>query len=182
MNLEFNKKIRIDAPVETVWRILWDDFDKVDKVLSNVKSCAPLPPGVTGDVTVDGVTGREIDMYDGSTLTELLVRVDKTDRVLSYTISGLPFGVKFVGTWTVSKLSGSGNGDDDDAENKSELILVDTAALSYWPPQFVLYPLLRLQLSAMLDAMLVDVKHYAETGEPSPGKVEAEKKAARTKK
>ena len=43
---------------------------------------------------VDGIAGRELVMYDGSPLIETLVKVDKTERVLSYSIKGLPFGVE----------------------------------------------------------------------------------------
>jgi len=179
MDLEVKRSIIIDKPADVVWKVLWDEFGHADKVLSNVASVNRVFTGDDGDgdaVTVDGISGRELSMVDGSTFTEMLVAVDKTEHVLSYSISGMPFGLVPVGTWTITTVSG------DDGTNKSELTLVDKASLSYWPPRFVLYPVLRSMIPGVFDAMLEDVKHYAETDTPSPAKVEATKKAAENEK
>lgn len=185
MDLEVKRSIVIDKPVDSVWKSLWDEFAHADEVLSNVMSVNKVFTGedaVGGGgsdgevVTAEGISGRELSMVDGSTYTEMLVKVDNTSHTLSYSISGLPFGIIPVATWTVASASGG------DAKNKSELILVDKMSLSYWPPRFVLYPVLQSQIPGAFDAMLADVKHYAETGKPSPAKVEATKKAAENEK
>ena len=162
---------------EEVWRVLWDGTssnfgDGIAKILSNVKACNEVIAD-GGEVKVDGIYGRELAMMDGSTFTEMLVKVDKENHILSYSISGLPFGIVPVGTWIVSKVDGD--------DTKSNLELVDNAELSYWPPRFLAYPILALMIPGVFDAMLADVKHYAETGEPSPAKVEAQKKVSETK-
>lgn len=176
MNFEVKRSIVIDKPVEDVWKILWDEstnaFEGVWNILSNVKACNEAFS--EGDVTVDGISGRELAMMDGSTYTEMLEKVDKENHILSYSIAGAPFGLTPVATWTVSK---SSSGDD----TKSEVVLVEKATLSYWPPQFLAYPVFSLQLPGVFDAMLSDVKHFAETGVASPAKVEAAKKTPETK-
>ena len=173
MNLEVKRSIVIEKPVEVVWKLLWDGSaetfgEGVAKILSNVKATNKVL--TDGPNQVDGISGRELAMVDGSIFIEMLETVDKENHILSYSISGIPFGVVPVGTWRISSVK-------DDA-NKAELSVTDEATLSYWPPQFLAYPVFSFMLPGVFDAMLSDIKHFAETGEPSPAKVEAMKKVA----
>uniref|UniRef100_A0A7S0ARK6 SRPBCC family protein n=1 Tax=Minutocellus polymorphus TaxID=265543 RepID=A0A7S0ARK6_9STRA len=177
MNFEVKRSIVIEKPVEDVWNLLWDGSadtfgEGIAKILSNVKATNKVL--TDGQFQVNGISGRELSMVDGSFYTEMLRRVDEENRILSYDISGIPFGIVPTGTWTVSNAK-------DDA-NKTELSVTDVATLSYWPPQFLAYPVFTLMLPGVFDAMLADIKHYAETGEPSPAKVEAINKCASKKK
>ena len=161
----------IDKPVDDVWKLLWngsaDTFGEgIAKILSNVKATNKVL--TDGPIQVNGISGRELAMVDGSIYTEMLQKVDEETRILSYTISGIPFGIVPTGTWIVSDVEGDAG--------KAELSVTDQATLSYWPPQFLAYPIFSLMLPGVFDAMLADIKHYAETGNPSPVKVEAMKK------
>lgn len=176
MDLVVKRSIIIDKPVDDVWKFLWDDFDSLHKSFANVKECKLLKEGDEGGVVegvdavvVNGICGREILLADGQTVKEMLIKVDKENGILSYNLIGMPMGLPLIGTWYVSK---SGDGDD-----KAQLEVEDKINLSYWPPTFLMYPLLKIMLPGVADAMLSDCKHYVETGEPSPAKVEAMKKA-----
>ena len=171
MNLEVKRSIVIEKPVDVVWKLLWDGSaetfgEGIEKMLSNVKATNKVL--TDGPNQVDGISGRELAMMDGSIFTEILETVDEKNRVLSYSISGIPFAIVPIGTWRVSNVK-------DDA-NKAELSVTDEAALSYWPPQFLAYPVFSLMIPGVFDAMLSDIKHFAETGKPSPAKMEAIKK------
>ena len=171
MNLEVKRSIVIEKPADVVWKLLWDGSaetfgDGVEKMLSNVKATNKVL--TDGPNQVDGISGRELAMMDGSIFTEMLETVDEENRVLSYSISGIPFGIVPTGTWRVGNVK-------DDA-NKAELSVTDEATLSYWPPQFLAYPVFSLMIPGVFDAMLSDIKHFAETGKASPAKVDAMKK------
>ena len=171
MIFEAKRTIVIDKPVDDVWNILWDGSsstfgDGIAKILSNVKATNKVI--TEGAVQVDGICGRELAMMDGSVYTEILEKVDKEKHILSYSISGAPLGAVPVGTWAVSKVEGDAS--------KAELTLSCSTPLSYWPPQFLGYPIFALMIPGVYDAMLDDIKHYAETGEPSPAKKASMKK------
>mmetsp|Transcript_46475 Transcript_46475/g.113190 ORF Transcript_46475/g.113190 Transcript_46475/m.113190 type:complete len:179 (-) Transcript_46475:185-721(-) len=170
---QIKRSVIIDKPIDEVWKLFWDGKDPgkafgemIAKILSNVKESKVLKEG--GDVTVDGICGRELLMMDGSTFKEMLMKVDNENHILRYVLSGLPFG-DIVGTWYLSKAP-------DDAD-KTELAVEDVVELPFWPPKFLLYPILAMIFPGAADGMLSDYKHYAETGEPSPAKLEAMKKA-----
>ena len=101
----------------------------VEKMLSNVKATNKVL--TDGPNQVDGISGRELAMVDGIIFTEMLETVDEENRVLSYSISGIPFGIVPIGTWRVSNVK-------DDA-NKAELSVTDEATLrSFWCTQYFL--------------------------------------------
>ena len=170
------RSVVIDKPIDEVWKLFWDGKDPkkafgelIAEILSAVKESKVMTEG--GDVTVDGVCGRELLMMDGSRFKEMLIKVDNEEHILRYVLSGLPFG-DLIGTWYLSTTT-------DDA-GKTELTVEDVVELPFWPPKFLLYPILAMIFPGAADGMLSDYKHYAETGDPSPAKVEAMKKAEGT--
>ena len=180
MKLIVKKSVTIDKPAEDVWKFLWDDFGDLHKSFSNVKECKLLKEEGTGDktdgsneaaVVVDGISGRELAMMDGSVFTERLISVDKKEHILSYNLIGMPLGVPLVGTWRVSP--------SKEDNTKTELEVEDVVELSYWPPSFIAYPIFSLLMPAAAEGMLEDSKHYIETGEPSPAKAESLKQIKR---
>ena len=177
MDVVVKRTIVIDKYVDDVWKFLWDDFEFLDKSFANVKGCKLLKEGDEGAVVegidsiiVDGICGRELILADGQTAKEVLIKVDKESGTLSYNLIGMPMGLPLIGTWYVSKYGEDGE--------KTQLEVEDKITLSYWPPTFLMYPLLKMVLPGVADAMLSDAKHYVETGEPSPAKLEAMKNEA----
>ncbi len=143
--------IEINRPAADVWAILSDGF-------ADVGDWATAVPSSRGDTT-DDVRYCETPFRGFSEVKETLVHHDDEAMTYTYTASSVP---RWLGrprnSWFVEPL-------DDHRCRAGFRPEIDASAFGK-----VAFRLSGFKLEDLAQEILDDLKHYAETGEPSPSK------------
>ncbi len=150
--MELKKQITVNAPFETVWKILFEDFDKVGDWTTAVDNSVPNPHAKP--VNGEDLGGRICDSPFGRTVENFIDFDERHNRFTYEVESGLPFFVKHgQNTWQVTP--------------KGKQTLVDmhmVMDLNLFPGK-LMQSVMRRQMNNLVDDLLEELKFYAETGE-----------------
>lgn len=162
--MKIQKSVTIDAPADRVWDILGPNYTRAGDWASSVFISEAKP----GTPTVAGapVAGRTCETALGP-FTESIVAYDEARRHIAYSASGakMPGFVRsLVNAWTVVPAG----------PDRAKVTMALSADIAQ-PFRFMMGWMMRRQFDGVLDEAIDDLKVYAETGEPSPRKVEADR-------
>ncbi|MEO1086172.1 MAG: SRPBCC family protein [Acidobacteriota bacterium] len=160
--MKIQRQTTINADSEAVWEVLARRFDQVDEWASSVdrstaRAGAPRVPGAP-------VLGRTCETELGP-FTEAILEFDEDRKVLAYSAAGekMPFFVKSLrNRWSLTAESGA----------RTRIDMLMTADLAI-PFNVFMAPVMKLQMGKILTAVMEELKHFVETGEPHPRKVNA---------
>ena len=153
--MEIKKQITVNAPFETVWKILFDDFDRVGEWTTAVNNSVPNPDAKP--VAGEDLGGRICESPFGRTVENFIDFDERNNRFTYEVASGLPFFVKHgQNTWQVTR---KGDRSIVDMHMKMDLNLF---------PGKLMQPMMRRQMNNIVDDLLEELQHYAETGNIHP--------------
>ena len=165
--MRIERDLDVSASADTVWRILADEYALVGQWARAVSSSAPNP--AAAPLPGAAVGGRVCTASIGE-VTETITVFDPASRTLAYDAKArsMPFFVRGLsGHWTVRP-----------AGSASEVGLRFEADLMA-PFDLLMGWAIRRQFRTAIDETLIDLKHYAETGQVHPDKAEALRATAR---
>lgn len=169
--MTITRTIRINASADEVWSVLAHDFYNADRWLSTIYHSERRDAVPTvGDFPLDS-GGRACDTSLGL-FRETVQHYDERARAFGYRAEGdkMPFFVKHLeNNWTVTP-------------NGPRQATVDMRLEARLLPVFaqVMGPLMKRQFGQVTAEAVEELKHYVETGQPHPRKVEADRKAKAT--
>jgi hypothetical protein len=156
--------IVIDAPADTVWEAIAHRFDRIGEWAAAIPASAPATagPGVTDPAAPVPARVCETGIRALPRVTETIVCFDVANRTLTYqATAGLPaFVTTARNTWTIAALSATQCRVDIAAEFTTHGILG-------WLARTVILARVLRDGRHLLD----DLRHYIETGTPSPRKL-----------
>ncbi|ABD55545.1 SRPBCC family protein [Jannaschia sp. CCS1] len=159
--MQIAKSIHVDAPVETVWRILAEEYADVGQWARAVQSSAPNPDAAP--LTGASVGGRVCTASIGE-VAETIREYDAANYQLAYEAhsKSMPFFVRGLHRrWKLNPLGGT-----------TEVDLAFEADLMA-PFGFLMGWMMRRQFETAINDTLADLKLYAETGKIHPDKAKA---------
>jgi carbon monoxide dehydrogenase subunit G len=149
------KSLTINKPIDEVWEVLGNQFDKIDRWSSLISKSE-----VSGPSTMQGVnySVRSTTTKTGISKQEL-TRFDTENHVLGYkSIAGTPPIIKQVNAeW---RLTNNGN--------TTRLVLDFNAEMK--GIGHIIAPIAKMKLGKVGDELLDDFKFYVENGKPHPRK------------
>lgn len=165
MHMKTSNKITVNAIIDDAWRVMADEFTHNDRWMAQVfKTRTTTNPNENLSARICELTPT----LDGIRTDEKIIEYDKDNYKLVFTVAienGGKLPVKNnVATVTMRELSGGG----------VEVHWATTPSLK--PIGYILAPMLKLGIQKSFKEVLEEFKHYVETGEPHPRKVEAMKK------
>lgn len=149
--LDIKATRRINKPIEEVWRFVLDEFTNNHEWAFGTSSCR----AGTSDEDFDRICHTE-----SGTLKDTITKVDDTNHVLEFSVTGLPFFVRsVVATWSLKSIS-------------------DTETDITIGPRIETMPLIgnlmeipmKKALDKLYPELLNDMAIFVETGKPSPRK------------
>jgi hypothetical protein len=147
---ELSTGFDVAAPADAVWEVVGRRFDRIGEWATAIRASTAVPGG---RVCTTGV--RLVPR-----VTETLVAYDETNRTLTYEASGMPSFVTTVrNTWTVTPLD----------ERRCHVTLkarFDTRGLRGLLGRWAILA----QVGRTSRYLAEDLRHYVETGRPSPRK------------
>jgi Polyketide cyclase / dehydrase and lipid transport len=156
--------IVIDAPADTVWEAIADGFDRIGEWAAAIPASAPAIAGPGGTDLAAPVPARvcQTGIRALPRVTETIVGFDAANRTLTYqATAGLPpFVTTARNTWTITALSATQCRVDIAAE-------FTTRGIFGWLTRTVILARVLRDGRHVLD----DLRHYIETGTPSPRKL-----------
>lgn len=164
--MEFKKEVIINKPIEAVWKILGNQFGDAYKWASGLNhSKAFSPPVINGAPS----NNRSCELPSGK-IKEVIRKFDSSNYILEYeVIEGFPFFVdSAINNWQLTKISTE--------STKVEMhLVVKTKGLV----GSIMNPMMKIQLNKQLVHIPNDLKHFVETGNPSPNKTKELSKLAK---
>ncbi len=154
--MEFIKEITIDKPVQEVWDILGNQFGEAYKWASGINHSKSFG---TPQISDANCNNRTCELASGK-IKEVVRQFDPQNRILEYeVIEGFPFFVETgINGWELTDLGG---------KTKVNMHLkVKTKGIVGG----MMRPMMKMQFKGLTNSVLVDLKHYAETGKPSEKK------------
>ena len=165
MHIQVKDQVTVDAPASKAWRILAQEFDRIDKWSSGIAESR----GITNVSIPEGATvGGRFCLSPGS-------GGDATEAFTYYDKQAMRFGYKAIGelpwpwllkeaenNWQVSPISS----EKSIVEFRAE---VEVATL----PGLILIPLLPLMKKFLGTRTLEELKFYVEHDQPHPRKLKA---------
>jgi len=152
------KTIKIDKPIDTVWKVFVEDFESADVWMKDVvKSYAKTEGVIVDGASMSGrvceISEKPNSMYFDETITA----VDKANHTI--TIEVIPTNAPFVmpikkNTLTVRMKSLS------DAQTE----FVWDATVELKPLAFFLTPLLKIGIGKLHGSVVDEMKYFTETG------------------
>jgi len=159
--MKFSKDITINTPAEKVWDILGHKFADVGQwsrsisksvVNTNAPKVNNSPVGGRLCETSIGKISEEFTAYDEEKMTFSFKGVI-TSKMFSNVIS----------TNTVTAID----------ENTSKVTVTPNIDLKTFG--ILMYPLIKMNLSKLINEVLIDLKYFAENDKPSPEKLATQK-------
>ncbi len=167
--MTISKQITIDAPADAVWRVVAHDFHKADQWASSINQSTSREAGPTPDGCPLDSAGRACDTSIGG-ITEQIVHYSEAQKRFGYQAKGdkMPFFVKnLVNNWQVTE-QGSSRAQVNMKLNVDLMPVVGT----------IMGPMMKLQMSKLLDEAVEELKFFIEQGKPHPRKVKSQKALA----
>ena len=169
MSMEVSKNMTVNVSADRLWSILADDFDKIGEWARGVDSSAPntdaaVPEGAS-------VGGRVCQAPGFGAINETFTSFDPVERSYAFeaTASKIPNFVRNLTNHTMVKSLGP---------EQSEVQLRITADTSGVRGTLV-KPMMTRKFNQALDAIVEDLKIFAESGKISGEKTKALAKAGR---
>lgn len=148
----------IDVPADELWALVAHRFADVGVWASSIRSSS-ASVGTDAPAQAAPVSGRvcETGLAIAPSVTETITAYDEAAKTLTYEGSGLPrFVVLARNTWQVR----------EHGPRRAQISMDAELELRSLGGRLLALPL-RIQLWREGRRMLADLKHYAETGEPS---------------
>lgn len=163
--MELKKEIIINAPHSTVWRILFDEFADVGQWATSIAQ-SEVNPNIKL-IGGEELEGRVCTTPFGRTV-ENFTAFDEQAHRFSYEVeAGLPFGMKrAANTWQATPMG--------DKTKVTMQLVMETNVF----PGVLMRPMLFIQMRNLVNGILEELTHYAETGSIHPRKQKALRKAA----
>jgi hypothetical protein len=174
----------VAAPADAVWDVIGRRFDRIGDWATAIPASTALPPTAgtaATQVLAHLAAGQRIDgaPFAGRVcttgvrlvprVTETLVAYDETNRTLTYEASGMPaFVTTARNTWTVTPL------DERRCRVTLRARFVTRGLLGHIGRRAIL-----AQVGRTSRYLADDLRHYVETGRPSPRKQRQLRRAAR---
>jgi hypothetical protein len=177
---ELSVDLLIAEPADRVWHVLGPGFDRIgdwataipaSTALSGDRATPGAVPAVAAGVIDAPVAGRvcETGIRLVPQVTETLIAYDEANRTLTYEASGMPAFVTLArNTWTVTPI-------DSGRCRVSLRARFDTRGLLGLLGRWAILARTRRTSRHLAD----DLRHYAETGNPSPRKLRRQRRATR---
>jgi hypothetical protein len=174
---ELSTEFAVAAPADAVWDVIGRRFDRIGEWATAIPASTALPPPAdTETATAQAVTRLPVARISGGapvagrvcttgvrlvpTVTETLIAYDDANRTLTYEGSGLPRFVTMArNTWTVTPL------DERRCRVTMQARFVTRGLLGYLGRWAIL-----AQVGRTARYLADDLRHYVETGHPSPRK------------
>ncbi len=157
--MRIQQNIQIAASAEKVWDILWNKYGQVCDWASTVNDSS------SKNVSGNSNGGRTCHSTWGE-ISEIVDKVDESKLTYTYHADGLPSMMKsVVNTFTVNKRG----------VNTSELA-VDINVQITTIPKILMGWMIIPKMKKDIGQTLMDLKHFAETGEQTEAKIKADKK------
>ncbi len=158
--MEIERNMLLDAPIDRVWEIVGEEFADIGSWATAVPSSTVLEgDAVEGAPTAGRTCAVAVPGFDY--LEETLTEFDATTKSFTFEINaGLPgFVTNGYSKWQLHEESSE--------RTRVELrSVIETKGLL----GAVMGPMLKLNLKRTLKGIEKDLRHIAETGEPSPAK------------
>ncbi|TAI46862.1 SRPBCC family protein [Flagellimonas allohymeniacidonis] len=154
--MNIKKEISVKKPVSEVWEVLGNQFDQAHKWATGLYhsqgSGMPKINGATCSI-------RECKTQQGKIREEIRV-FDPENYVLGYeVVEGFPFFVKSgVNNWKLAQIG------------STTLVSMDFNLETKGLVGAVMKPMMKMQMTRIIENVLKDFKYYVETGIPSPEK------------
>lgn len=160
--MEFKREILINAPVDAVWNVLGTQYGDAHKWVSGLNHSEEY-----GKPTLAGAhcSNRSCETPQGK-IKEVVTKFDTKNHELGYeVIEGFPFFVE-VGknNWKLHKVG-------DKTQVNMHLTIQTKGFVGA-----IMSPMMKLQMNKIATNAVNDLKHYVETGKPSPLKAKELKK------
>lgn len=154
--MEFRREIIIDQPIEEVWDIVGNKFGEAYKWASGINYSESYG---TPKIEQAHCNNRSCDLASGK-IKEVIRVFDPKNYILEYeVIEGFPFFVASgINNWRLTNLDGR-------TKINMHLVIKTKGIIGA-----IMNPLMKMQMNGLTKSVLVDLKHYIETGEPSPVK------------
>lgn len=163
--MEIKKEITIHQPIEKVWDILGNQFGQAYLWASSLNHSE----GYNAPSLEQAPCNNRACSTTQGNIKEVIRQFDPQNYVLAYeVIEGFPFFVQQgINTW---KLTQKGQ----HTVVNIHLVIKTTGLVGT-----LMAPMMKLQMNGLLSQVAQDLKHYAETGQPSPNKAKELKKLAK---
>ena len=149
IDLKFKRVI--NAPINQVWNVIAGEFTEAHKWAAGTPKCRK---------------GTKAEGYDrvceteSGTLKDTIIKMDKDNYLLEFSVEGLPFFVRsVVSTWTLKKIS----------DTQTELTMGPRIDVIPVIGTILQFPM-KIALNKLYPELLNDLAIYTETGKPSPRK------------
>ncbi len=156
--LVISRSIDIDVSASELWAKTAEDFGGIDKWIASI-SDVTFHPTASGNL----LGAERVCVSPFGETHETMVIYDEAQRHFAYEIEGLPPLIsRAVNNWLITE-----TGDNQSAiEFRVELDLVPNADAE-------MVATLKAQMGDLLSQVTEELKHYVETGEAHPRKIEA---------
>ncbi|MEM9790814.1 MAG: SRPBCC family protein [Planctomycetota bacterium] len=158
--MQIYRDITIQAPTDRVWRVLGEAYADIGGWMSAVHRSSPRQT----DEPIGGApVGGRVCETDLGPVVETITEYDAERHVVAYNAraESMPsFVIGLANRWSLT-------GYDDTTFVEMRL----TMNLKF--PFGVMSPLMRIKMGPVLTHAVEELKHYVETGEPHPRKLEA---------
>lgn len=161
--MKITKKVTIQKPVEAVWKVLAEDFDRADVWMSAVpRSYAASLEGGADDAPVAARVCELTDRgKDGLFAEEVITNYSDATHEFTMVIEAQNGAIPIVRNNATVSVRPAGEG-------SSEVVFIAEPELK--PVGYLLYPVLRAGLGSAFARLLDELKVFVETGVPHPRK------------
>ena len=163
--MEFKREIIIIKPIEEVWEILGNQFGSACEWASGINHSSTygkpnLPDAPSNNRACDTTSGK---------IKEVITKFNPTNYELEYEVlEGFPFFVDLgKNNWKLTKAGQA-------TKVNMQLSIITKGIFGT-----LMSPMMKIQINKVADNVLVDLKHYTETGNPSPLKMKELAKLAK---
>ena len=164
--MEFKREIIINKPIEKVWDVLGNQFGDAYKWASGLNHSESFG---APKIEAAHCNNRACELPSGK-IKEVIRKFDPSNFTLEYeVIEGFPFFVDTaINNWQLSQI--------DTHQTRVDMhLVVKTKGFV----GAIMNPMMKLQLSKQIASIPNDLKHFVETGNPSPNKAKEIKKLAK---
>ncbi len=166
--MEVIKNTVINKPIDEVWKILATDFDKAGEWMTGVKQSYESQGHSCEGSPMHGRVCELSTKEKGPKADEKITLFDEENHKLGFQVVPKNINIPVIKNNAIVSLSKTGN-------NSTSVLYENDVELT--TKGKFLYPLLKLGLGKSFTQILDDLKHFSETGKPSPKKQAELKKA-----